>query len=267
MKNILILITLIITSICTSCKNNSLQADADEILVINEMNCWDSYDKLLLEVEYNQKESRKTAIEKEIQEERERNMTIGEAYAYMDAWMPYIREAEEKGRGSLYNNIEVINLIRNDSLLEQLQKERKILAESLEPFKNKVPFFAKDLMHICKYEINYKYYYKGDWGFIYQKSYIFPQFDYNSFISNETPTFYSSLNDLLKDKYSMLENSNIEEGNILELKNILISLEAIDRKLWLAIEYNNTKLRMKEWQQHWQQINEHTQRVDSIFRN
>ena len=86
-------------------------------------------------------------------------------------------------------------------------------------------------------------------------------------MSTGIPIFYSSLIDLLKDKYSMLENSNIEEGNVLELKNILMSLEEIDRKLWLAIEYNNTKSKMKEGQQYWQQINEHAKRVDSLFNN
>lgn len=144
MKNLILVFIVFITTLSFfSCESKSFHANAEEIAIINEMSCWDSYEKLLLEVEHDQKENQKTAIEKEIQKEREKNMTLGERYAYMDAWMPYISESEKKGRESLYNNIEFLNIIRNDSLFEELREERKMLAKSLEPFKEKVLFLLE----------------------------------------------------------------------------------------------------------------------------
>lgn len=271
MKNISILIILIVALNSVSCKEESFYANIEEISVINEMNCWDSYEKLLLEVEHNKKESRKTAIEKEIQEVREQDMTVGERYAYMDTWMPYLEESEKKGKESLYNNIDIINLIRNDSLLKPLEESRKMLSESLEPFKSKVPFFYGDLIYIGERTTDYKYYYQGNWGFSYQdnsNSFLrLSQFAYNNIYCTEIPKFYSSLGDILKDKYSLLENSDVEEKDILTLHEILVSIDSIDKKLWLVKEYKNTKLRIDETQKDWQLNDKHKQRVDSLFRN
>lgn len=124
------------------------------------------------------------------------------------------------------------------------------------------------MSRICEYEIKYKYYYKGDWGFSYQeRDFMGPLFDYLGFISDETPTFYTNLSDVLKNKYSRLENSNVEEKHISELNKILKSLSDIDKILWLAIEYTNVKQRVDEHKKSWELESSHRQRVDSLFRN
>jgi hypothetical protein len=240
MKNrfsILIVIATIIASCTNSYKPQQTYANEEEKRIIDTMGCWESsYSKSCFNIAL-------LTQDKDKHDE------------YFQHAVESIEESNKKGRDKFKNDTLVINLIRNDSLLQDLKNQRKLLAKKILPFKKTVPFFEKQIDKIRNEIIEYNCLDENVFG-IYE--YTFKKDEY-TYVENKV--FYKNYSDLLKEGYKLLENSKFRGDEIKQLNNILASIEDIDRKLWLTKYYFEAKqnIEMKNMKKI------RAQKVDSLF--
>ena len=124
MKNLYLFIIFISLISCKD-SNNIEQSYANEIEknIIDKMICWKDY-----ESENIDNQIINTDDKGETDKLFERRFNLDEL-------------ACKKGREKLKNNTLFINIIRNDSLLNDLKNQRKLLANKILTYNNKVSFF------------------------------------------------------------------------------------------------------------------------------
>lgn len=217
MKYLFFLLSLLSIS-CNQSRNSAkTYANAYEKNIIDEMYCWSSYEAeiILSRIVYTEDEEEKDRLFDQVSELE--------------------NKANESGREILKNDTICINLIRNDSLRRVLEKERKTLADNLFSFKKKVPFFSEFIDIITRNIVQYKYISSGDFGIS-----EYPPVKSDDIIFRRQ-TFYKNYTELLKEYYQLAENAKFKEDHIVNLNKILVSLEKIDRKLWLVNSFFEAK--------------------------
>lgn len=241
MKKILFLFIVLFLSSCKQeSKVNSISTYANdyEKTIIENMYCWNSSlaeTQMKLIILTNDKE----------QKDKKRNEHRKE-----------VRKAIERGRNQLYNDTLFINIVRNDSLFNNLVSQREKLAKELLTFKNKVPFFKYQIDEIYKEVVKYNY-------VSYPKNgiYEYPVYKKDSYNRLGEEDFYENYSEILKEGYSYPENVDINKEDVLALNDVLKSLEELDRKLWLVECYNERK---KEFEQ--QRLEQQRkEELDSLF--
>lgn len=161
----------------------------------------------------------------------------------------------KKGREVLKNDTVFINLIRNDSLLNDLKNQRIQLANEILTYRKKVPFFEEYIENINKDIIEYNYYSNNEFGI-----YEYPPRDTEETYWREK-TFHKNYTELLKKSYNLLDNSKIKDEYIISLNKILVSIEKIDMKLWCVKYYFKEKLQLEKEKPG----NQDTKKIDSLL--
>lgn len=165
------------------------------------------------------------------------------------------KDAQNKGQVLLLNDSIILDIINNDSLYTFLKEERNTIADSLIQYKSKVPFFKKQIEKISNSIVEYNYYSNNSWG-IYEMP-------FKEDVLFTLEKFYLNYSELLKEGYSLPENGDVSEIDILSVNKILNSLEELDRQLWVVKHFNVTKDKIqKEDLEH-----KRKQQVDSLFNN
>lgn len=218
MKNLYFFI-LFISLISCKDSNNTEQLYANEIEknIIDKMTCWKNYESENIDDQI---------INTDNKEEKDK---------LFDRRFNLDELAYKKGREKLKNDTLFINIIRNDSLLNDLKNQRKLLANKLLTYNKKVSFFDEYIETINKDIVEYAYFFVDEFGI-----YEYPPRKADE-ISLRNKTFYKNYTELLKESYKLLENAKTKEENIISLNETLISLEKIDRKLWCAKYYLEAK--------------------------
>lgn len=224
-----------------SCKdsNNSQQSYASEIEtnVIDKMTCWENYES---------ENVNEQIINTDSKEEKDK---------LFDKRFNLDELANKKGRYKLKNDTLFINIIRNDSLLNDLKNQRKQLVNKILTYNKKAPFFDEYLNNISKDIVEYKYLYFDEFG-IYEYP---PRKTDEIYLRDKT--FYKNYTELLKESYKLLENSKTKEEIIISLNETLISLEKIDRKLWCVKYYLEAKQNLEIERLE----NERNKKIDSLI--
>lgn len=209
-----------------SCKkdNNTQQSYANEIekKIIDKMYCWRNY------------ESEKIDNQIIITDDKKEEDKLFDRRSKLDEL------AYKNGREKLKNDTLFINIIRNDSLLNNLKNERAILANKILTYNKSITFFNEYIEKINKDIVEYNYFFFDEFGI-----YEYPPIKSDEIILRDK-TFYKSYTELLKESYKLNENSKITEENIISLNEALVSLEKIDRKLWCVKYYNEARQNLEK---------------------
>lgn len=207
-------------------------ANDEEKQIIDKMDCWDS-----------EKGQRAFDLYLSIREDKEKNEKQRAALLklkaeYQQEWHQCLDEANAEGRTSLRNDTACIDIIRNDSLYQALLTQRKNLTDSLPEYAKKIAFFKTYLNKIQNNIVEYNYcydsFFKDDvasWGIE---------------VYNGASIFYKNYSELLKAKYSLLENADIPMQDIVALNRLLMSIEKLDRKLWPVKYYREVQAKIEE---------------------
>lgn len=217
MKNLFLFIFLALISCENSKKSDHYYANEVESNIINKMTCWTNYESenIMYKIVYTDDKEEKDKL-------FEKKFNLDEL-------------ASNIGKENLKNDTIFINLIRNDSLLNEVKRQRKDLVDKILPFKKKVPFFEEYINIISEDIVEYEYLYHDEFGII-----EYPPKKVDE-LSLPIKTFYKNYTEVLKENYKLIENSKIKEENIISLNELLKSLEEIDRKLWCVKYYFESK--------------------------
>lgn len=238
MKNFLIFVLFVSFVSCNNSDvSNQTYANEIEKSIINRMTCWkNSESESIMNqiIESNDKEIQDKLYEKKFDLEE---------------------KIYQKGREALKNDTTFINLIRNDSLLDDLKNQRIQLATKIKSFSEKVTFFDIYIKNIYKDIVEYNYHFVNEFG-IYELAPINTE-DFHF----TDRTFYKNYSELLKESYKIPENSKVKDEHIIELNKLLISLEKIDKKLWCVKYYFEEKQKLEK-----EKLDKmRSQKVDSLF--
>lgn len=238
MKNFLIFILFVSFISCNkSDVSNQTYANETEKSIIDRMTCWNNSESENIMnqiIESNDKEIQNKLYEKKFDLEE---------------------KVYQKGRDALKNDTIFINLIRNDSLLNDLKNQRIQLVDKIKSFSEKVTFFDIYIKNIYKDIVEYNYYYLNEFG-IYELAPI----NTEDFRFTDR-TFYKNYSELLKESYKIPENSKVKDEHVMELNKLLILLEKIDKKLWCVKYYFEEKQKLEKEKLD----NMRSQKVDSLF--
>lgn len=238
MKNFFIFILFVSFMSCNNSDiSNQTYANETEKSIIDKMTCWNN--------------SESESIMNQIIETDDKE-TIDKLY---EKKFDSDEKANSKGREALKNDTIFINLIRNDSLLNDLKNQRNQLAIEIKSFIEKVPFFDIYIKNISKDIVEYNYHFVNEFG-IYELAPINTEdFQFTD------RTFYKNYSELLKEAYKIPENSKVQDEHIIELNKLLISLEKIDKKLWCVRYYFEEKEKSEK-----EKLDKmRSQKVDSLF--
>ena len=238
MKNLYLFIIFILLISCKD-STNTKESYANEIEenIINKMTCWKNFESEKID---NQ------IINTENKEDR------GKLF---DTRFNLDELAYKKGREKLKNDTLFINIIRNDSLLNDLKNQRKLLANKLLTYNTKVLFFDEYIKTINKDIVKYEYLFVNEFGI-----YEYPPRK-NGEIYLRDKTFYKNYTELLKEGYKLLENAKTKEENIISLNETLVLLEKIDRKLWCVNYYLEAKQNLETQKLE----SERSKKIDSLI--
>ena len=209
-----VVLSFIILNSCTQNTKDSTFANENEHIVINELNCWDSYSTELTMMQINLLSEKKDKEKDKLWKE----------------WFSKIKEAKKKGQKLLLNDTTFILCIRNENLYNSFLSKRKKLAKKLLSHKNSLPKFKETIIKICNNVIEYKYCYYRRFG-LYEKSF---KESGGSLLSNKK--FYLNYSELLKEVFSE-SSSNITDQELVSINNLLKEIETIDQHIWCIPYY------------------------------
>jgi hypothetical protein len=228
-------------TILISCKKsneyNQTYASEVEKSIIDKMSCW------------NNSESENIMNQIIKTDDKVKNDELYDKKFDLD------EQVYNKGREVLKKDTIFINLIRNDSLLNDLKNQRNQLAKKILTFRKKVPFFDEYIENISKDIIEYNYYFVNEFG-IYEYP---PRNTEEIYLRDKT--FYKNYTELLKESYKLEENSKIKDEYIIDLNKIIVSIEKIDMKLWCIKYYFEEKQKLEKEKLESQR----TKKVDSLL--
>jgi|GEM_PF-4122275 len=216
--SIIIIIWSIIFNGCTVPEKKAITlASEDEMKIINEMTCWESYinEIVILQITHADSEKEKDKLWKE--------------------WHSNLKEATKKGQLTIANDSIFISCIRDQANYKSLLNKRKLLAKSLLTYKYKLPKFDKFINKIMDGVIEYNYNGIGGFG-VYEREI---QQKYAIYIGHDT--FYKDYSGLLKEAYIENTSSTIKDEFIVSLNKLLSEIEEIDRHIW-PVPYYDSKL-------------------------
>jgi hypothetical protein len=221
MKKLILLSILTVIAVHCSAPEPTFANDSEKI-VINDMDCWNSYlgELYIRSYAFASDEKKKDKL--------------------MDKFLEDEKEATEWGRKSLLNDTIFITCIRSDTTYNALLKQREILAKSLNVYVYNTPSLREFLNKTISGVIEYNYNYNRSLFGIYEKSYE----EDNFLIAKK---YYSSYNELLRTAYikNILE---ITDDNLSAIMKTLSEIENIDRHIWCVPHYKKSEEACKEKQ-------------------
>jgi hypothetical protein len=215
---ILIFIFFLFLLSCTEKRQGAIYANNDEVTIINNMDCWSSTwaEGLVVTIALNPNKSNDRKWKK---------------------WHKLKDEVRLKGRESLYNDTLFIDIVRSDTLFKHMLAQRQIFSNKIKSYTIKIPFFKKEINEISEDIVEYKYNSSNKWGlYLYDLN--------KTFLPHEK--FYSNYSEYLKDGYSLIENANVKESDIVEFNELLKEIEVLDRRLWMLKYFESAKIEVEK---------------------